>query len=399
MARPSGARRSPWRFGVPVVCLLAGPAAGGHPRGVRRRRDPPQRRAPAGRPGAARRRRVGRPPQRPTGRAGRPGRRHPRQVVRPGAGGHAGPGRRAGRATPAWTRCTGRAWRSPSPTPSATPTDDSPATPPPTTWWSTSRTSRPSSTRCGVPVPRPIQMQDQRIIATSAPRCVGNTLLLNGRTYSPPYTDRWRSATSPAMQAALAAAPLVTLYKQYVVRFGLGYTEEARSDVEIVGYTEPVRMRYAQPAGPDRVLTAGSLCTMRVLVVDNYDSFVFNLVQYLGQLGVAARGLAQRRRTARLRRPDRAGGRATSTVCCSAPDRAHRNAPAPPSALVRACAAAGTPLLGVCLGPPGDRRGVRCHRRPRTRAAARQDQHACSTRMSVCCKGFRIRSPRPATTR
>ncbi len=27
---------------------------------------------------------------------------------------------------------------------------------------------------------------------------------------------------------------------------------------------------------------------VRVLVVDNYDSFVFNLVQYLGQLGVEA---------------------------------------------------------------------------------------------------------------
>ena len=27
---------------------------------------------------------------------------------------------------------------------------------------------------------------------------------------------------------------------------------------------------------------------MQVLVVDNYDSFVFNLVQYLGQLGVDA---------------------------------------------------------------------------------------------------------------
>ena len=27
---------------------------------------------------------------------------------------------------------------------------------------------------------------------------------------------------------------------------------------------------------------------MRVLVVDNYDSFVFNLVQYLGQLGANA---------------------------------------------------------------------------------------------------------------
>ncbi|MEV3903727.1 MULTISPECIES: DUF881 domain-containing protein [unclassified Mycobacterium] len=94
-----------------------------------------------------------------------------------------------------------------------------------------------------------IQMQDQRIIATSAPRCVGNTLLLNGRTYSPPYVVT-AVGDPAAMQAALSAAPLVTLYKQYVVRFGLGYTEETRSDVELTGHTEPVRMRYAKPAGP-----------------------------------------------------------------------------------------------------------------------------------------------------
>ncbi len=43
---------------------------------------------------------------------------------------------------------------------------------------------------------------------------------------------------------------LVTLYKQYVVRFGLGYSEQVRDDVQVAGYTEPVRMRYAQPAGP-----------------------------------------------------------------------------------------------------------------------------------------------------
>jgi uncharacterized protein YlxW (UPF0749 family) len=93
-----------------------------------------------------------------------------------------------------------------------------------------------------------IQVQDQRIIATSAPRCVGNTLLLNGRTYSPPYVI---SAVGDAagMQAALASAPLVTLYKRYAVRFGLGYTEEAR-DVELVGHSESVRMKYAQPLGP-----------------------------------------------------------------------------------------------------------------------------------------------------
>lgn len=28
---------------------------------------------------------------------------------------------------------------------------------------------------------------DQRLISTSAVRCVGNTLILQGRVYSPPY--------------------------------------------------------------------------------------------------------------------------------------------------------------------------------------------------------------------
>jgi uncharacterized protein YlxW (UPF0749 family) len=94
-----------------------------------------------------------------------------------------------------------------------------------------------------------IQMQDQRIIATSVPRCVGNTLLLNGRTYSPPYRVT-AIGDATVMEAALAAAPLVILYKQYVVRFGLGYTEQVSPDVRIVGHTEPLRMHSAQPAGP-----------------------------------------------------------------------------------------------------------------------------------------------------
>ena len=94
-----------------------------------------------------------------------------------------------------------------------------------------------------------VQMQDQRIIGLSAPRCVGNTLLLNGRTYSPPYVVT-AVGDVPRMQAALAAAPLVRLYRQYVVRFGLGYTEEAREQTDLVGYEAPVRLRFAKPAGP-----------------------------------------------------------------------------------------------------------------------------------------------------
>jgi uncharacterized protein YlxW (UPF0749 family) len=96
-----------------------------------------------------------------------------------------------------------------------------------------------------------VQMQDQRLLTTSAPRCVGNTLLLNGRTYSPPYRIT-AIGDAKAMQDALAAAPLVTLYKQYVVRFGLGYTEEVRPDLQVVGQSVPQRLRYARPAGPLR---------------------------------------------------------------------------------------------------------------------------------------------------
>jgi uncharacterized protein YlxW (UPF0749 family) len=94
-----------------------------------------------------------------------------------------------------------------------------------------------------------VQMQDQRIIATSAPLCVGNTLLLNGRTYSPPYAVTAIGDVA-AMQAALAASPMVGLYKRYVLRFGLGYAEEPKSDVDVVAHPPAVRMRYAKPAGP-----------------------------------------------------------------------------------------------------------------------------------------------------
>lgn len=86
-----------------------------------------------------------------------------------------------------------------------------------------------------------------------------------------------------------------------------------------------------------------------MLVVDNYDSFVFNLVQYLGQLGVDAE--VWRNDDRRLAGPPEfaAVARDFDGVLLSpgpgTPERAGASI-----ALVRACAAAGTPLLGVCLG-------------------------------------------------
>jgi para-aminobenzoate synthetase component 2 len=88
---------------------------------------------------------------------------------------------------------------------------------------------------------------------------------------------------------------------------------------------------------------------MAVLVVDNYDSFVFNLVQYLGQLGVHA--AVWRNDDPRLRSDADVAVVAEEFdgVLLSpgpgTPERAGASIP-----LVRACAAANTPLLGVCLG-------------------------------------------------
>ena len=67
--------------------------------------------------------------------------------------------------------------------------------------------------------------------------------------HSPPYTIT-ALGDAAAMQAALATAPLVRLYKQYVIRFGLGYSEQPGPDIEVPGYTGPLSVRYAQPAGP-----------------------------------------------------------------------------------------------------------------------------------------------------
>ncbi len=85
---------------------------------------------------------------------------------------------------------------------------------------------------------------------------------------------------------------------------------------------------------------------VRILVVDNYDSFVFNLVQYLGQLGVEA----QVWRNDDTRLSDQAAAAAQFDGVLLSPGLGTPERAGASIGLVRACAAARTPLLGVCLG-------------------------------------------------
>lgn len=88
---------------------------------------------------------------------------------------------------------------------------------------------------------------------------------------------------------------------------------------------------------------------MRILVVDNYDSFVFNLVQYLGQLGTQAE--VWRNDDPRLTGDDAIAAAAhefDGILLSPGPGTPQRAGATMP--LVGACATARTPLLGVCLG-------------------------------------------------
>jgi len=77
---------------------------------------------------------------------------------------------------------------------------------------------------------RGVQVMDQRLISTSAIRCVGNTLLLQGRVYSPPFRIS-AIGNIPDLEDALYAEPGVILYRDYVDRLKLGWNVKIKSSM------------------------------------------------------------------------------------------------------------------------------------------------------------------------
>ncbi|MFE9440543.1 DUF881 domain-containing protein [Streptomyces sp. NPDC006602] len=91
-----------------------------------------------------------------------------------------------------------------------------------------------------------IKVMDQRLISTSAVRCVGNTLILQGRVYSPPY--KITAVGDPdALQKALAESPAIQNYMVYVNVYGLGWKVEEDGAVTLPGYSGTVDLQYAKP--------------------------------------------------------------------------------------------------------------------------------------------------------
>ena len=89
-----------------------------------------------------------------------------------------------------------------------------------------------------------MMLQDQRVISTSAVRCVGNTLVLQGRVYSPPYVIT-AIGDPAALQSSLATDPDVANLRQWSVAVGLGYDVSVPGEMTFPAYSGSIVPEHA----------------------------------------------------------------------------------------------------------------------------------------------------------
>jgi uncharacterized protein YlxW (UPF0749 family) len=69
-------------------------------------------------------------------------------------------------------------------------------------------------------------IQKQRVISTTAVKCVGNTVVLHGIPYAPPYQIS-ALGDEARLRDALAGSEPIQIYKQYVEAYGLVFQVES----------------------------------------------------------------------------------------------------------------------------------------------------------------------------
>jgi uncharacterized protein YlxW (UPF0749 family) len=88
-------------------------------------------------------------------------------------------------------------------------------------------------------------IQGQRVISTTGIKCVGNTVVLHGITYSPPY--KIAAIGNPAnLQASLSDSDYVNSYLTYVDAYQLGYEVVPSAALDFPAYTGASTLKYAR---------------------------------------------------------------------------------------------------------------------------------------------------------
>ncbi|HEU4546257.1 MAG TPA: DUF881 domain-containing protein [Microlunatus sp.] len=101
-------------------------------------------------------------------------------------------------------------------------------------------------------------IQDQRVVSTTGIKCVGNTVVLHGIPYSPPYVIT--AVGDPAsMLTALNESPYVESYMTWVEQHDLGWDVLPHSEIELPPYKGTLDLDYARPAGEADGATGGDV--------------------------------------------------------------------------------------------------------------------------------------------
>lgn len=90
-------------------------------------------------------------------------------------------------------------------------------------------------------------IQGQRVIATTGIKCVGNSVVLHGTPYAPPYVVS-AIGDPDQLEAALEASTYLQVYRQHAEAYNLGYQAKREADVTFPAYQGTVELRYARVA-------------------------------------------------------------------------------------------------------------------------------------------------------
>jgi uncharacterized protein YlxW (UPF0749 family) len=93
-------------------------------------------------------------------------------------------------------------------------------------------------------------IQGQRVISTTGIKCVGNTVVLHGVPYSPPYVIS-AIGDPPELLTSINTDPYIRIYRQYAQAHQLGYEVDPQAHLEVPGYDGTLDLEYARAAGGD----------------------------------------------------------------------------------------------------------------------------------------------------
>ena len=93
-----------------------------------------------------------------------------------------------------------------------------------------------------------VTLQGQRLIATTGIKCVGNTVVLDGVPYAPPYVIEAVGDVF-ALNYSLNTSPEVNTYADYAERYELGLAIKTLDRVTAAAWSGTVGLKFAAAAG------------------------------------------------------------------------------------------------------------------------------------------------------